>query len=290
MPRNPAAATAFGPIVLSAIEHNEPADRRLVDDDLATAFLPLPLRLFVTATRWPRVRRAVIAASERSGPGLWANLTCRKRYVEDNLRDALPDVDAVVVLGAGLDTLAYRTARVSDVPVYEVDLPVNVARKHDVVARVLGAPPPSVRRVPIDFERDDLFAVLAAHGYPPDARTFFVWEGVTQYLTESAVRATFAQLAGAPAGSRLDLTYVRADFISGADLYGATSLYRRFRQRREIWKFGLAPEDAEDFLEGYGWRLIEQLGPNELHERYVRPTGRDLPASEIEWSAYAEKR
>jgi O-methyltransferase involved in polyketide biosynthesis len=104
------------------------------------------------------------------------------------------------------------------------------------------------------------------------------------------VRSTFAHLAGAPAGSRLDFTYVRADFISGDDLYGAPSLYRRFRLRRNVWKFGLAPEDVDDFLEGYGWRLIEQLGPNDLRERYVRPTGRDLPASEIEWSAYAEKR
>ena len=124
----------------------------------------------------------------------------------------------MVVLGAGLDTLAYRTASASDVPVYEVDLPVNVARKHDVVARVLGGPPPSVVLVPIDFERDDLFAVLAAHGYPRDARTFFVWEGVTQYLTESAVRATFAQLAGAARGQPARPHLRPRDFIFGRPL------------------------------------------------------------------------
>jgi methyltransferase (TIGR00027 family) len=289
MPPNPAAGTAFGPMLLSAVEQNEPRGRRLVDDDLAAPFLPLPLQTLVAATRWAPVRRIVIGASERSGPGLWASIVCRKRYVDDNLAAALGDVDAVVVLGAGLDSRAYRLARHSDVPVFEVDLPINIARKRNIVAKVLGAPPPSVHLVPVDFERDDLLSALAGHGYRVSDRTFFVWEGVTQYLTESAVRATFDQLSAAAVGSRIDFTYIRADFLSGARLYGADVLYRKFVRKREIWKFGMPPEDVAAFLAGYGWRLREQLGPDEMLDRYVRPTGRNLSASQIEWSAYAEK-
>ena len=98
------------------------------------------------------------------------------------------------------------------------------------------------------------------------------------------------QLAQAAAGSRLDFTYVRQDFIDGADLYGAPTLYRRIRQRRQVWKFGLLPEDVAGFLGQYGWRLIEQAGPDEYRwTRYIRPAGRDLTASQLEWSAYAEK-
>ncbi len=216
MPRNPAAQTAFGPIVLSAVEQQEPPDRRLVDDDLAASFLPKPLRALVRATRFDPVRRMVIAASERSGPGLWANLACRKSYIDDNLAESLPDVAAVVILGSGLDTRPYRLARHSDVPVFEVDLPVNIARKRAVVARVFGIAPSSVRLVSVDFERDDLMATLASDGYRQDSPAFFVWEGVTQYLTPEAVAATFDQLAQAAAGSRLDFTYVRRDFIEGA--------------------------------------------------------------------------
>lgn len=289
MARNPAAGTAFGPIVLSAVEQCERPQRRLVDDDLAALFLPLPLRAFVAATRLTPIRNAVVNASERVGPGLWANIACRKRFIDDNLAAALGDIDAVVVLGAGLDTRAYRLARGSDVPVFEVDLPINVARKRNIVARVLGAPPPTVRSVPIDFERDDLLAVLESHGYRRDARTFFVWEGVTQYLTEDAVRATFDSLARAVAGSRLDFTYVRSEFIEGTELYGAPTLYRRFRERSRLWQFGLPPDGVEDFLTEYGWRLIEQAGPDEFMARYVAPTGRGLSTSHIEWSAYAEK-
>jgi methyltransferase (TIGR00027 family) len=289
MARNPEAQTAFGPMVLSAIEQQEPPGRRLVDDDLAAAFLPVPLRALVAATRLAPLRRAIIGVSERSGPGMWANMACRKRYIDDNLERALGDIDAVVVLGAGFDTRAYRLARRSEIPVFEVDQPLNVERKKRVVARVLGTPPASVKLVPVDFEHDDLMAALESHGYRPEYRTFFAWEGVTQYLTEAALRATFTQLAQAAPGSRLDFTYVRREFIDGDELYGAPGLYKRMRQRRQVWKFGLVPEDVADFIAPYGWRLIEQAGPDEFMNRYVRPSGRTLATSQLEWSAYAEK-
>jgi O-methyltransferase involved in polyketide biosynthesis len=82
---------------------------------------------------------------------------------------------------------------------------------------------------------------------------------------------------------------VRRDFIDGVNLYGAPVLFEKFRLRSQVWKFGMLPEDVEEFLAGYGWRLIEQAGPDELKDRYVRPAGRNLPASQIEWSVYAEK-
>jgi O-methyltransferase involved in polyketide biosynthesis len=50
MPRNLVAQTAFGPMVLAAVEQNEPPGHRFVDDDLAELFLPAALRLLVRAT------------------------------------------------------------------------------------------------------------------------------------------------------------------------------------------------------------------------------------------------
>lgn len=64
MARNPAAQTAFGPMVLAAVEQNEPPGRRLVDDDLADLFLPRPLRWLAGATRSAVLRRLLISASE----------------------------------------------------------------------------------------------------------------------------------------------------------------------------------------------------------------------------------
>lgn len=289
MARNPAAQTAFGPMVLAAVERNEPPGRRLVDDDLAELFLPRPLRWLVTATRWAPARRLMVRGSEFTGPGLWANLVCRKRFIADKLEEALPDVEAVVILGAGFDTRPYLLTRRVRLPVFEVDLPVNVARKARTVRRVLGGLPMSVRLVPLDFERDDLLTSLAEHGYRTDYRAFFICEGVTQYLTEDGVRRTLEGLRAAAPGSRLVFTYVRRDFIDGTNLYGTRTLYRNVRQRRQLWHFGLQPDEVAAFIAEYGWRLVEQAGPDELVERYVAPTGRKLAASQLEWSAYAEK-
>ena len=292
MPRNPVAQTAFGPIVLAAVEQNEPPGRRLVDDDLAELFLPAALRLLVGATRWGPARRLLIRGSEFTGPGLWANLACRKHFIDDKLKAALSDIkaiDAVVILGAGLDTRAYRLTRQVRIPVFEVDLPVNVALKAKTVRRVLGELPRSVRLAPLDFEHDDLLTSLAEHGYHTDYRAFFVCEGVTQYLTEDGVRRTLEGLRAAAPGSRLVFTYVRRAFIDGTDRYGTRTLYRNTRQRHQLWHFGLEPDEVAGFIGDYGWRLVEQAGPEEFVQRYVEPTGRKLRASALEWSAYAEK-
>jgi methyltransferase (TIGR00027 family) len=289
MARNPVAQTAFGPMVLAAVEQNEPPGRRLVDDDLADLFLPAPLRWLVGATRSAPIRRLMIRGSEFTGPGLWANLACRKRFIADTLKEALDDIDAVVILGSGLDTRAYLLTRQVRIPVFEVDLPVNIARKAKTVRRVLGEPPLSVRMVALDFEHDDLLTALAEHGYRTDYRVFFICEGVTQYLTEGGVRRTLEGLRAAAPGSRLVFTYVRRDFIDGTNRYGTRTLYRNVRQRQQLWRFGLEPDEVAGFIAEYGWRLLEQAGPDELVQRYVEPTGRSLKASQLEWSASAEK-
>jgi O-methyltransferase involved in polyketide biosynthesis len=71
MARNAAAQTAFGPMMLIALEQSEPPGRRLVDDDLAARFLPAPTRWLVTATPQNLMRRLMMAAMDRDGPGLW---------------------------------------------------------------------------------------------------------------------------------------------------------------------------------------------------------------------------
>jgi methyltransferase (TIGR00027 family) len=130
---------------------------------------------------------------------------------------------------------------------------------------------------------------VTGQGYCTDARTFFIWEGVTQYLTEDAVRATLGSLRSAVPGSRLVFTYVRRDFIDGVNLYDAALLYKRFRQRHQVWRFGLDPDAVSTFIAEYGWRLVEQAGPDYYLRNYIEPTGRNLTASQVEWTAYAEK-
>jgi len=119
-------------------------------------------------------------------------------------------------------------------------------------------------------------------------RTFFVWEGVTQYLTEEGVRATFDWLAEAATGGLLSFTYVRKSFLTGQQLYGWQSGYKRFVETG-TWQFGLEPEACPALLRNCGWRLIEDVAYEELAHEYIRPTGRSLASTQVERIVYAEK-
>jgi len=84
-----------------------------------------------------------------------------------------------------------------------------------------------------------LGAALAAHGYSVDQRTFFIWEAVTQYLTEMGIKTTFDFLAKSARGSRLAFTYIRKDFLDGQVMYDQERLYRQYVAKNKIWLFGM---------------------------------------------------
>jgi len=220
---------------------------------------------------------------------VWGGIACRKRYIDDRLIEALgSEIDAVVNLGAGLDTRAYRPPALSTLSVFEVDLPENISHKRHVLHQVYGRIPDHVTLVPLDFEHQDLERVLTSHGYQIQQKTFFIWEAVTQYLTERGVRKIFSFLAKANPGSKFVFTYIRKDFIDGVASYGSGALYKAFRVKEQLWRFGMVPEQVGAFLKEYDWKELEQAGSHEYIAQYVKPR-RTLPISEIERAVYAEK-
>lgn len=288
--RNTAPRTALGTMALAAVETGFPPGQSLTRDELAASVLPRGWSLFVRLTRLPWLRDAILRRLERGHPGTWAGIACRKAYIDERLTAALAaGIGVVVNLGAGLDTRAYRLTGRARARWFEVDLPENIARKRAWIARTLGGVPAHVTLVPFDFERDDLGGALAACGLPTAAPTFFLWEGVTQYLREPGVRATFESLRAAPSGSLLVFTYVRRDFIAGSELYGLAALHRRLVVDDGLWHFGWSPEEVGEFVQAYGWRVVEHLGAAEFAARYVAPTGRALSVMPIERLVLAEK-
>ncbi|WP_216902109.1 SAM-dependent methyltransferase [Nocardia alni] len=277
-----ASGTAYGPIVIAAGEWWMPEGQRLVTDDLAAAMLPPVMGWMV---RPSLLRRWLMAMTDREAPGLWNAIACRKRYLDDRTAEALADgVAAVVLLGAGFDTRGYRLVAPRGIPDFEVDMPVNIEAK-----RKRMPVPRHVTLVPIDFEAGDLSATLAAAGYRAADKTLFIWEGVTQYLTESAVRTTLGHLSGAAPGSRLGFTYVRKDFLDGTKDYDSPRTYRRFVAPDRLWRFGLNPADVGPLLAEYGWQETEQAGVREYTERYLEPAGRTGTVSDLERCVYAVK-
>lgn len=286
--RPPAARTAFGPMVIAAVEQFVPEDRRILTDPLAPRLLPPGLALVARACRWRALRDRLVTMTEAKGRGLWAGMLCRKRYVDEQVTSAVAaGIDQVVVLGAGLSSAAYRAGKRAQA--YEVDLPDNVDTKRARVRAALGAVPEHVSLVSVDFETDDLADALAAAGFRAERPVMVVWEAVTQYLTENGVRSTFAWLATAAAGSRLIFTYVRKDFLDGTETYGAEAAHREFVRDHDLWHFGLLPGEVAPLLAEYGWTEEEQAGAAEYERRYVEPTGRRLPVSEVERFVAATK-
>lgn len=129
---------------------------------------------------------------------------------------------------------------------------------------------------------------MKSHGYSTYKKTFFIWEGVTQYLTEEGIRATFDFLAKAAPGSRLAFTYVLKDFIEGRNMYGWDKMYKDY-VTNNIWLFGMEPEAWPNFLKEYGWQIIEDISYEEIAKKYVKPTGRKLASTQVERMIYVEK-
>jgi len=283
-----AANTGIMPMAIVAVEQHLPKSQRVVDDGLALRVLPVGARIFAGLLRIRLVRDWLIEVSEKSNPGIWGGLLCRKRYIDEKVVASQQQMDAIVNLGAGFDTRLFRLPGISGLPIWEIDQRQNIEAKKKRLRKALGSIPTNIKLVTVDFDHDNLDAILAAQGYSHSGRVFFLWEAVTQYLTEQGVRATFAWLAKAAPGSRITFSYVRKDFLAGKTRYQWEAGYKRF-VASGIWSFGMEPEDCQKFLDGYGWQIIEDVGYDELANRYIDPQCRKLTSTPVERMVYAEK-
>ncbi len=263
---------------MRASDQRRPPAERILDDAYARHFLgPMSraaLASWEASGRWGRL-------AERLSPGLTAFVLTRHRYIDDCLAGALAgDVEQVVLLGAGYDTRAYRFAGpLAGRPVYEVDFPATSRRKARIVAqRASVLPRATVRVVEIDFQTQSLRERLAASGFREQARTFFVWEGVSMYLTREAVKATLRTVReiGAPRSAiAMDFWYLldQPDLVSTAYRMSPGLLYFV----GEPVTFGIHPEDAGPFLDRLGFGVRELADAEALERRYVRDGRRVTP-------------
>ncbi|HUJ30892.1 MAG TPA: class I SAM-dependent methyltransferase [Candidatus Acidoferrum sp.] len=200
-----------------------------------------------------------------------AFMVARSRYAEDELARAVARGAAqCVILGAGLDTFAYRNPYPeSALRVFEVDHPSTQAWKLERLAAAGISPPPSLTFAPVDFERQSLAAGLDAARFRRDAITFFSWLGVTPYLTSDAMTATLAFIAAMPAGSGVVFDYaVPRSSLNWLGRLAFDRMARRVAAAGEPFQLFFDPQSLATQLRSIGFHSLEDLGAEEINARY----------------------
>ncbi|HUT69504.1 MAG TPA: class I SAM-dependent methyltransferase [Desulfatiglandales bacterium] len=267
----PALRLAF----LRAVESYHPEQERLFNDRFSRGLMPGLWKVFLL----PGLRHALVALTEQVGPGFVGSLYCRTRYIDDMLCDALgAGIAQVVILGAGFDARAYRITNIERVHVFELDLPSTQRLKQTFVEKVVGKLPAHVSFVPIDFDRQDIEDVMTAAGFRKGLKSFFIWEGVTQYLAAEAVDRTFRYMCGAAAGgSEIVFTYIHQGIIDGTARSKADQkLVSSAHRGGTPWIFGLAPSGLAEYLTQRGLELVEEVWAPDFRTRYLKPRGRQI--------------
>ena len=278
-----ASRTAEQNALFRALEASRPSRRRICDDPLARHFLTWPYTLVANGATLPLVATLVSSYIDRRWPGVRSSVVARTRLIDEVIAAALErDIEQMVILGAGFDSRAYRMSRLRNVGVFEVDHPATQAAKQEVLMRLFSALPRHVRFVAVDFTRDDLATSMRAAGYRESARTFLLWEGVTNYLTDHAVDSTLRWCARAAAGSLLLFTYVHRDILTRPSAFvGTKSLFAALDKAGERFTFGLDPSDVPAYLAERGLVLEQDVGAAEYRDRYYGAEARGMRGHEF---------
>lgn len=290
MKTSQASRTAEYNALFRAIEATRPAKDRLFDDPLAQGFLRPSLRRVAALARVPLLRPLITWYIDQRWPGSRPSVIARTRYIDDQLVQALHmGIEQVVVLGAGFDTRAYRIPGIERLRVFEVDHPSTLAVKRRSLQQMLGTLPKQVRFVEIDFNQQNLTEVLEEAGFDATQQAFFLWEGVTNYLTVQAVDTTLRSVALAAPGSTLLFTYIHRGVLDGSfQFLGSREITRLLRRLSEPWTFGLDPDTLRDYLGARKLQLLDDVGSLEYRARYMAPQGRHMRGYEFYRVAQAQ--
>jgi len=201
--------------------------------------------------------------------GLRSSLVVRSRLAEDECASAFANgVRQCVILGAGLDTYAYRQPNAA-LRMFEVDLPATQQWKRDCLRAARIPVPSALSYVPVDFETSTLSQGLAQAGFDPDQPAFFIWLGVVMYLEHQAVTDTLRFIANCAAGSTVVFDYVvTAESLPPLLRVPMQVMAKHLAARGEPWKSYYEPAALANQLGELGFARVHNFTPHELNQRY----------------------
>lgn len=272
------SVTAEVVTILQALHQTLDASPKILDDPIS------PLLIDPTGETYKATIAFLDSASRSVKSSFRTVFNMRSRYTEDCLAESvIRGVRQYVILGAGLDTFAYRQpAWATSTRVYEVHHPASQEWKRQRLEAAKVSVPENLVFAPIDFETTSLPEGLSAAGFDFSALTFLSLLGVTQYLTAKAIDALFQFVQSLPQGSEIVFEIIVPDDLMPANeaaVFAAAA--SGAADRGEPWLTRLRPTELQAKLTDLGFSRVSRLSPEDANERYFR--GRhDALAS---WSA-----
>jgi methyltransferase (TIGR00027 family) len=202
---------------------------------------------------------------------LRAFIAARSRYAEDVLREAVRrGLSQYVILGAGLDTFAYRNPYVqARLSVFEVDHPATQSWKRAQLEAAGISIPDNLTFLPVDFETQTMEDGLRHANFDHREPAFFSWLGVTPYLTGEAIASTLKFIANLKTGSGVVFDYVISPSLLNPQQRAAfDELSKRVAMAGEPWQTFFDPSSLAADLKAFGFAEAVDLGPDEINARY----------------------
>lgn len=252
-----------------AHESQKSAGERVCNDPYADAFIGSNCNPFGD---FPLPQRVGFWLWELVMPGWDAYFVARTRFIDDALETSLKEgLDQLVIMGAGYDSRALRFQQLKDsVKVFEVDHPATQQVKSTRLRQMFGTLPEHLHLVAVDFRRDDVKGRLQESGYQLNQRTMFIWEGVSMYLTPSAVDETLAfVLHCSGPGSSIIFDYTYPSVIDGTCPRRESTMWRKSVKRLgENLLFGIEEGTIETFLKQRGFSVARNADHAFLKQQY----------------------
>lgn len=282
MKKNLSSLTAEGIAIARVLEAEKPESERICND-------PYARQLISPVFYW--IGKVFADSEERKGPGVLGFLVARCRYMDDALKHALQaGLEQLVILGAGLDSRAYRFEELKQgVRIFEVDHPSSQASKVKKVKRIFGELPGYVHYVPIDFN-EEILDKLFEHGFGRSLRTLFLLEGVSMYLTPTAIDQTLAWIShNSGKGSELVFDYLYSSaLIPENQPYEVRKSMRAGRLTGEGLSFGIDQDKLGVFLSQRGYRNIHEITAGDLQRLYFHGANEKRIVADYYAIAHAE--
>lgn len=220
-----------------------------------------------------------------------AFMVARSRFTEDQLALYIQQgVRQYIVLGAGLDTFAFRNP-FRDLQVVEVDFPATQEWKQRLLAEADIAIPANVTFLPLDFEHKTLADGLIDAGVAMNCPAFFGWLGVVPYLTLEAFRSTLKAIAQLPTPTAVTFDFgVAPEALGPRERAAFEMIAERVAAAGEPFRLFFTPVDLEAELHRAGFSRVAIVGADELNRRYFsgRSDGLTLPSPGLGMLATAE--